>query len=100
MKLNPYLSFDGKCREAFEFYAKTLGGTIVFIQTIGESPMAASMPPDTYDRVMHVTLQVGDQTLQGADTPGPFTTPAGFSIAMHVDDAADGERMFNALAHN
>jgi PhnB protein len=98
MKLNPYLSFDGKCREAFEFYAQTLGGKIVFIQTIGESPMAASMPPETHDRVMHATLQVGDQTVQGADAPGQFTTPAGFSVALHVDDVADGERVFNGLA--
>lgn len=37
MKLNPYLSFDGRCREAFELYAATLGGTIAFIQTIGEA---------------------------------------------------------------
>ena len=100
MKLNPYLSFDGRCREAFEFYAKALGGTITFIQSIGESPMAASMPPDTHHRVMHVTLQAGDQVLQGADTPGAFTPPAGFSIAIHFDDAAEGERAFNALAQD
>ena len=45
MKLNPYLAFDGRCREAFEFYEKTLGGKIAFLQTIGDSPAAASMPP-------------------------------------------------------
>src|SRR5919108_676232 len=56
MKLNPYLAFDGRCREAFEFYEKTLGGKIAFIQTIGESPMASSMPPEAHGRVMHVTL--------------------------------------------
>ena len=29
MKFVAYLSFDGRCREAFEFYADTLGGKIV-----------------------------------------------------------------------
>ena len=29
MKFVAYLSFDGRCREAFEFYAKTLRGEIV-----------------------------------------------------------------------
>jgi PhnB protein len=29
MKLNPYLSFDGRCREAFEFYEKALGGRMI-----------------------------------------------------------------------
>ena len=99
MKLNPYLAFDGRCREAFEFYETALGGTIAFIQTMGESPMAANTPPEAHGRVMHVTLHVGDQVLQGADAPpGNFTKPAGFCVAVHYDEPADGERVFNALA--
>src|SRR5512135_1696201 len=78
MKLNPYLAFDGRYRAAFEFYEKTLGGRISFIQTIGESPMASDMAPEAHGRVMHVTLQIGDQVLQGADAPpGQFTKPVG-----------------------
>jgi PhnB protein len=101
MKLNPYLAFDGQCRDAFEFYARALGGKIAFIQTIGESPMAKSMPADAHGRVMHVTLHVGDQVLQGSDAPpGQFSKPAGFTVALHFDDPAEGERAFNALAHN
>jgi PhnB protein len=101
MKLNPYLSFDGRCREAFEFYEKTFGGRIAFIQTIGESPMASSMPPDTHGRVMHVTLNIGDQVLQGADSPSAvFTKPAGLSVALHFESAVDGQRVFDALAQD
>jgi PhnB protein len=99
MKLNAYLAFDGRCREAFEFYARALGGKITFIQTIGESPMAANTPPEAHGRVMHVTLQIGDQVLQGADAPpGQFTTPAGFCVAVHFDDAAEADRVFGLLA--
>jgi PhnB protein len=101
MKLNPYLAFDGRCREAFEFYEKALGGKIAFIQTIGESPMAAHSPVEAHGRVMHVTLHIGDQVLQGADAPpGQFTPPAGFCVAVHFGEAAEGERVFNALAQN
>ena len=101
MKLNAYLAFDGRCREAFKFYEKTFGGRIAFLQTIGESPMAATMPADAHDRVMHVTLQVGDQVLQGADAPpGQFTKPAGFCVAAHFDEVAEGERVFSTLAQN
>jgi PhnB protein len=96
MKLNPYLAFD-----AFEFYQKALGGRISFIQTIGESPMASSMPPEAHGRIMHVTLQIGDQVLQGADAPpGQFTKPAGFCVATDFDDVAEGQRVFNTLAQN
>jgi PhnB protein len=99
MKLNPYLAFDGRCREAFEFYEKTLGGKIAFIQTMGESPMAAQMPPEAHARVMHVTLHVGDQVLQGADAPpGQFSKPAGFCVAVHYKDAAEGRKVFDALS--
>ncbi len=101
MKLNPYLAFDGRCREAFEFYEKTLGGTIAFIQTYGESPMASQMPADARGRVMHVTLQIGDQVLQGGDAPpGQFSKPAGFCVAVHFDDVREGDRVFNALSQN
>ena len=101
MKLNPYLAFDGSCREAFAFYEKVLGGRIAFIQTIGESPMAAGMPPEAHGRVMHVTLQIGDQVLQGADAPpGQFTAPSGFCVATHFDDVAEGQRVFTALAES
>ena len=101
MKLNPYLAFDGQCREAFQFYEQTLGGKIVFMQTIGESPMAANMPKESHSRIMHVTLHVDDQVLQGADAPpGQFTKPAGFCVALHFDDATEGERVFKKLAEN
>ena len=99
MKLNPYLAFDGQCREAFEFYEKTLGGKIAFMQTMGESPMAAHTPPEAHARIMHVTLHVGDQVLQGADAPpGQFTKPAGFCVAVHFPTVPEGERVFNALS--
>ena len=101
MKLNPYLAFDGRCREAFECYERALGGHISFIQTIGDSPMASSMPPEAHGRIMHVTLQIGDQVLQGADAPpGQFTKPAGFCVATQFDDIPEGERVFSALAQN
>ena len=99
MKLNPYLNFDANCREAFEFYQKALNGKITFIQTFGDSPMASGMPKETYNRVMHVTLQIGDEVLQGSDSPpGQFTKAGGFAVALHFGDAAEGERVFEALA--
>src|SRR5262245_59998507 len=101
MKLNPYLSFDGRCRAAFEFYERALGGRIAMMMTIGDSPMASTMPPEARDRIMHVTLEIGDQVLQGADAPpGQFTKPAGFCVALQFDDVTQGKRVFEALAQN
>ena len=99
MKINPYLSFNGNCREAFEFYEKCLRGKIVFIMTNRESPMAAQTPPDQLDRVMHVTLTVGDQTLAGADAPPQFfSVTHGMCVSLDVAEPAEAERIFEELS--
>ena len=51
MKLNPYLHFDGNCREALSFYQECLGGAAEF-QTVGQSPLAEGLPAETHDRVL------------------------------------------------
>jgi len=38
MSLNPYLTFDGNCREAFEFYRSVFGGDFAAFQTFGDGP--------------------------------------------------------------
>jgi len=62
--LNPYLAFDGKCREAMTFYKEALDGKLS-IQTFGESPM--EVPPENKDRVMHATLTFGDAIIMASD---------------------------------
>lgn len=101
MKLNPYLSFNGQCEAAFRFYEKCLGGEIVFMVTYGDSPMAAETPPGSQKLIIHTTLKVGDQILQGADVlPERYQKPQGISVTLQIDAAADAERIFHALAEN
>ena len=99
MQLNPYLNFNGTCEEAFKFYEQVLGGKILFMQTWGGSPGAEMMPPEAQHLIMHATLSFGEGRLMGADAPpGSYAKPAGISISIHVNDKAEGERIFNALA--
>lgn len=99
MDFTAYLNFDGTCDEAFRFYADTLHGEIEFRQTMGESPMRDQTPPEHYDRIMHVRLRAGDGVLMGSDAPpGVHSKPTGFAISINLEDAAEGERVFNALA--
>ena len=55
-QLNPYLTFDGNCAEAMDFYASVLGGT-PSVMTFRDSGMDA-------DGIMHAALE----------------TPAGFHL--------------------
>ena len=99
MKVSPYLSFDGRCKEAFALYEKALGGKVVMKMTYGESPMADHTPPDWRDKILHVSMAVGDSTLAGADAPpGRYQKPQGACVTLNLDDAAEAERIFKALA--
>jgi PhnB protein len=99
MKLNPYLTFDGRCEEAFKFYEQLLGGKITRIAPYEGSPLASHVPEDWRSKIMHATLQIGDQQLMGLDAqPGHYETPKGVSVSLNLESAADAERIFNALA--
>ena len=98
MKLSPHLSFDGTCREAFGFYQRVLGGTIITMLTYGESPMADGVPQEAHDRIVHATLTFGDAVLSGADTlPGQFEPPRGFQVLLQPEDAEESRRVFDLL---
>ena len=99
MRLIPYLSFDGQCREAFDFYAAALGGRLIGPpMTYGESPMCDQMPPGSEDRVMHVQLEAEGATLMGADSPFPQDGRGSTVVNVDVQDVAQAERIFAALA--
>ena len=101
MKLNTYLTFSGQCKEAFNFYERCLGGKIEFMMTYGESPMAGQVTPEFGDRIMHVTLSVGDGALMGCDSPPQHYQKAqGFLVQLGLTDPAEAERLFQALSEN
>jgi hypothetical protein len=68
MKIVTSLSFQGQCREAFEYYAKVLGGRITAAISYGDAPPGMPISDPKYkDWLMHCWLEVGDQALMGAD---------------------------------
>ena len=93
----PYVFFDGNCREAVEFYAKALGAE-VSVMGFGDSPM--DVPEDQKDRVMHATIKFGDATIFASD--GMPNVPVDSGMRAHVsigtDTAAEGRKYFEALA--
>jgi PhnB protein len=101
MDLSPHLSFNGECAAAFKFYEQCLGGTIVMMQTHGESPMKDRVPADWQDKVIHARLVVGDKVLMGMDAPPErYAAPQGIFVSYSAANPPDAERVFNALAEN
>jgi len=100
MQLNPYLSFNGQCGAAFKFYQQCLGGSIQMMAW-GDSPMADQVPSGWRDKIIHATLIVGETALLGADAPPDrYETPRGFSVTIQINDPAEADRIFHALAEN
>jgi PhnB protein len=53
MKMNPYLSFDGNCEEAFKAYAKILGGKIAAMMPFEGTPGEDHVPADWKKKIIH-----------------------------------------------
>lgn len=101
MKVNSYLMFNGNCEAAFKFYQHCLGGTITMMMTHKEAPSAEHIPSEWQDKIMHACLELDDRLLMGSDSPpGYFETPQGFYVQISVEEPAEAERIFHALAKN
>jgi len=101
MQLNPYLTFGGQCEAAFRFYEKVLGGKIEAMLPHEGTPAAEHVPPEWRNKIMHARLTVGDKVLMGSDAPPAHHEPMkGFSVTLGIEDPADAERIFHALAEN
>lgn len=101
MKMNPYLSFNGKCEAAFKFYEQVLGAQAGEFFRYGGSPMAGEAPAGWENKVMHGSVTIGGQTLMGADVaPASYEAPKGFSLSINLKDTAEAERVFRDLGQD
>jgi len=99
MQLNPYLFFDGQCEAAFKFYEQCLGGKIVAMFSHAGTPAEEQVPANWRDKIMHARMLVGDEALMGSDAPPEhYEQTKGFSVSLSIDDPAEAEHVFNALA--
>ena len=101
MDLTPYLSFNGTCADAFKFYAQTLNGTIVFMQTHGESPAKDYVGLNWQDKVMHARVEFGNTALMGTDAPeAHYRKTQGMNVSISLPTVDEARRVFHALAHD
>jgi PhnB protein len=99
MKLHTYLNYGGNCRQAFEFYAEHLGGTITSLMTHGELPGSSEVPPAWRDAVLHARIEIGDAILLGADIPPDRFQPMRSAyLTLMLDSVDEAERIHALLA--
>jgi len=95
INLNPYLTFNGNCREAMEFYQSVLGGELT-VNTFGEFGGDASIA----DKVMHAMIVGGKGTLMASDgAPGvPFTPGNTITVSLSGSHSEGLEEAWTKLA--
>ena len=75
---NVYLTFNGNCEDAFNFYRSVLGGEFTYMGRFSEMPPmegSKSMPEADANKIMHVSLPVSKETiLMGSDTGGEWAS--------------------------
>ena len=88
MNIAPQLTFSGQCRDAFEFYARLLGGEIMVMNTFGGNEDKA-LPPGSIaaepDHIRFAEIRIDGSVLRGNDLPADQFTPLkGFSVSLHM----------------
>ena len=99
MQINPYLFYNGNCEEALKYYQKVLGAQIGVMFPYEGGPPDMPVPPEWKKKLMHASITIDGEVLMASDAPpGDYHQPQGFSVSLQVEDPADAERRFNALA--
>lgn len=101
-----YLTFDGNCQEAFNFYKSVFETDISVMSKFSEMPPQEGMAPipeEQSNRIMHITLPLGGQSvIHGSDRIDgwgpPYQVGNNFSISVHPDSKSEADRIFTALS--
>jgi len=103
--INPYLTFNGNCEDAFAFYKLVFGGEFSYVGRFKDMPPMEGMnvPQAEGDKIMHVSLPISKETtLMGSDSSEAFgkATIAGnnFSISINADSKAEADKLFSAVS--
>lgn len=108
MQVAPYLSFEGRCEEALNFYQQALGAQIGMLMRNQDMPPGDTPnPPEgcvpeggiPAHKIMHSSFTVGGSTLMATDGMNSGKADfKGISLSLTADSEAEAQRLFNALA--
>ncbi|HTG54775.1 MAG TPA: VOC family protein [Niabella sp.] len=103
--VNVYLTFNGNCKEAFDFYQSVFGGDYPYVGTFGEMPPQEGIttPEKDKNRIMHISLPISKETtLMGSDTGGEWASGYqqgnNFSVSINADSKEEADQLFNGLS--
>lgn len=99
--INPYINFNGKCREAMTFYKQCLGGELD-LQEVAGSPMEEFWKGPK-DQILNASLIVnGLPVIMGSDMVDQGGYTKGNNIALALDCISEDEirNLFEKLSQS
>jgi PhnB protein len=104
--VNVYLTFNGNCEEAFEFYKTSFGKEISYLGRFKDMPPqdGVEMDAEAGGKIMHVCLPISKETmLMGSDTGGEWAAHHkvgnNMSVSIHAGSKEETDRLFGALSN-
>jgi PhnB protein len=99
LDITPYLTFNGNCEEALNYYKDATGGTIGNIMTFDSAP-DMKVPDNMKKKILHSMMTIGKSTIMASDTmPGQDINPGGpVSLSLNFDSIEEEEKVFNKLS--
>jgi PhnB protein len=98
MALDVFITFDGDCRAALEFYSQVFKQEMPQVMTYGENP--EGFKDADRDRILYASLPLFGSTAMFSDCPSGFKSIKGNNIMLTIglDDENEIKRIFDALA--
>lgn len=100
MRVQPYLTFKGNCKNALEYYQSILGGKIVNEQTYEDANM--DIPEDYREKLQHAELKGKGFHIMAYDASPDTPLTNGTNINMSIDAASkqEAKELFSKLSKN
>lgn len=102
MQINPYLNFQGNTEEAFNFYKSIFGGEFEGLMRFKDGPADPKLTPEELEKIMHISLKIGESSLMGTDCLTSFNQKVVFgnnnSLCINPATKEEADRIFTALS--
>lgn len=98
MKLTPYLSFNGKCEEALNFYAGVFNGQIKDLNRFGDAPVGMKADPNHIMHARFVADGVYFMASDGGHGESDGRAHVGISMSVECDNEGQIQNLFSRMA--
>ena len=103
-KVNPHLTYNGNCEEAFKFYKTVFGNDFGTVARFKDMPAISGqeLPENLKEKIMHISYPISKETiLMGSDANpmmGSVNTGQNLSLTISADTREEADKIFKALS--